>query len=90
MAAVPLAYILPAAAYIKVTGGKLFSLEKGPAIILFVVGIIVAVTGTIKAVLDIIHGVSCSHDDIMPYCKLNNTAVVNATTYAPINITNLY
>lgn len=90
LAAVPLAYILPAAAYIKVTGGNFFSWRKAPAIILAVVGVIVAVTGTIKAIFDIVNGVSCSHDDIMPYCRVNNTVVLNSTTSPAINTTYLY
>ncbi|GIX92126.1 putative sodium-coupled neutral amino acid transporter 11 [Caerostris darwini] len=72
LAAVPLAYILPAAAYIRVSGKPYFTLEKAPAILLASAGLLIAMIGTGKSIIDIIHGVKCSHSE-MSYCIQNNT-----------------
>ncbi|KAG8199869.1 hypothetical protein JTE90_015860 [Oedothorax gibbosus] len=63
LAAVPLAYVLPAAAFIKVTGKPYITKEKIPAILLATVGLTIAVIGTIKSFLDMWNGVSCSHGE---------------------------
>lgn len=82
MAAVPLAYVLPAAAFIKVTGRPYVTWEKAPAILLASAGLTIAVIGTIKSFLDMWHGVSCSHGVEMSYC-LNNFTISsdNSTLY---------
>ncbi|GFQ77631.1 putative sodium-coupled neutral amino acid transporter 11 [Trichonephila clavata] len=81
LAAVPLAYILPAAAYIRVTGGPYFTFEKAPAILLATSGFLIAMIGTVKSVLDMIQGVKCSHGAEMNYCIQNYTSLHNVSTY---------
>ncbi|XP_077515384.1 putative sodium-coupled neutral amino acid transporter 11 isoform X2 [Amblyomma americanum] len=68
LAAIPLAYILPAATYLKVENGPLLSWAKIPALMLAVCGAAVAICGTVVAILDISSGVSCSHGADMHYC----------------------
>uniref|UniRef100_A0A1E1X697 Putative sodium-coupled neutral amino acid transporter 11 n=1 Tax=Amblyomma aureolatum TaxID=187763 RepID=A0A1E1X697_9ACAR len=70
LAAIPLAYILPAATYLKVENGPLLSWAKIPALMLAVCGAAVAICGTVVAILDISAGVSCSHGADMHYCTL--------------------
>lgn len=69
LAAVPLAYILPAVTYLKLDPGRLFTVEKLPAFLLAGVGVIVAVSGTFLAVVDVVRGISCSHGREHSYCN---------------------
>ena len=69
LAAVPLAYIIPAVTYLKLDPGRLWTMEKVPAFVLAATGFIVAVCGTVLSILDVLNGISCSHGVEMPYCK---------------------
>jgi len=69
LAAVPLAYIIPAVTYLKLDPGRLWTMEKLPAFLLAGLGLIVAVSGTLLSIIDVLNGVSCSHGIEMPYCK---------------------
>ncbi|EEC10355.1 amino acid transporter, putative, partial [Ixodes scapularis] len=69
LAAIPLAYILPAATYLKLENGPLLSWSKFPALMLAVCGAAVAVCGTVVAFVDIHNGITCSHGADMPYCQ---------------------
>lgn len=77
LAAIPLAYILPAATYLKLENGPLLSWAKFPALMLAVCGAAVAICGTVVAIIDINAGVSCSHGADMPYCGFPTTNVTN-------------
>ncbi|XP_037510168.1 putative sodium-coupled neutral amino acid transporter 11 [Rhipicephalus sanguineus] len=70
LAAIPLAYILPAATYLKLENGPLLSWAKFPALMLAVCGAAVAICGTVVAIIDINAGISCSHGADMPYCTV--------------------
>lgn len=69
LAAIPLAYILPAATYLKLENGPLLSWSKFPALMLAVCGAAIAVCGTVVAFVDIHNGITCSHGADMPYCQ---------------------
>lgn len=77
LAAIPLAYILPAATYLRLENGPLLSWAKFPALMLAVCGTAVAICGTVVAIIDINAGVSCSHGADMPYCDFPTTNVTN-------------
>lgn len=68
LAAVPLAYILPAVTYLKLDPGRLFVAEKVPAFLLAGVGVVVAVCGTFLSMMDVMSGISCSHGKEHSYC----------------------
>lgn len=72
MAAVPLAFILPALCYLKLDPGRMVTWNKLPAFLLALFGFCVAVIGTILAVVRVIDGVKCSHGKEMEYCFSNN------------------
>lgn len=69
LAAVPLAYILPAVTYLKLEEGSMLTKEKAPAFLLALFGIVAATCGTIFAIINVLDGVSCSHGTEMPYCS---------------------
>ncbi|KAI1290009.1 putative sodium-coupled neutral amino acid transporter 11 [Halotydeus destructor] len=68
LAAVPLAYILPAVTYLKLEPGRTLTWPKAPAFLLALFGTLVAVCGTVYAILNVLDGVTCSHGTEMPYC----------------------
>lgn len=68
LAAIPLAYILPAVTYLKLENGPILSWAKLPALMLAICGATVAVCGSVVAIVDIVGGVTCSHGAEMPYC----------------------
>lgn len=75
LAALPLAYIIPAATYLKLDPGRLWSWEKFPAFVLGAWGVVVAIAGIIMSVLNVMNGVTCSHGAEMPYCTNSLQAV---------------
>lgn len=77
MAAVPLAYVLPAVSYLKLEEGHIFCKRKLPALGLFLFGITVALLGLLFLIIDLDHVDTCSHGKGMPYCA------------APLNVTML-
>jgi sodium-coupled neutral amino acid transporter 11 len=73
LAAVPLAYVLPAVSYLKLEEGPLFSHKKFPALCLAVFGIIIAVLGTVLLITNSNKVDTCSHGSEPPYCFVNMT-----------------
>lgn len=81
LAAVPLAYIIPAVTYLKLDPGRLWTMEKIPAFLLAATGLIVAICGTFLSIMDVMNGISCSHGVEMPYCRDSNEyGFLNKTT----------
>ena len=88
LAAVPLAYILPAVTYLKLDPGRLLTAEKVPAFLLAGVGVVVAVCGTFLSMIDVMNGISCSHGREHSYCtplsshdQLDLMTKMNVTTF---------
>lgn len=73
LAAVPLAYILPALSYIQLEEGSPLSKKKVPALFLAFFGITVAVLGAVFLFADFNEIDQCSHGKAMPYCQTNVT-----------------
>ncbi|KAI5697177.1 hypothetical protein M8J75_006224 [Diaphorina citri] len=78
LAAVPLAFILPALSYLKLESGSIFSKQKLPALGLALFGVMVAFVGLIQILYAIQSGSvsKCMHGLAMPYCnktQLNGT-----------------
>lgn len=69
LAAVPLAYVLPALSYLKLEEGNILSKRKLPALGLFLFGAIVAFFGAIFLMIDFDEVDTCSHGVVMEYCK---------------------
>ncbi|XP_073968773.1 putative sodium-coupled neutral amino acid transporter 11 [Rhodnius prolixus] len=68
ISAVPLAFILPAASYIKLEEGSILSKRKLPAFGVALFGSVVAVLGLATIVTTFSTVDRCSHGHIMPYC----------------------
>jgi sodium-coupled neutral amino acid transporter 11 len=77
LAAVPLAYLLPALCYCRLEEGSVFSRRKIPALVTALFGAVVAITGTAMLILRFDTASECSHGAIMPYCKTE--IITNAT-----------
>ncbi|XP_034942343.1 putative sodium-coupled neutral amino acid transporter 11 [Chelonus insularis] len=82
LAAVPLAYVLPALCYIKLEEGPVFSMKKVPAIALLAAGAFTAITGLYLIIFRDNTISSCNHGQIMPYC-LNHIDSNITTTVVP-------
>ncbi|XP_015604792.1 putative sodium-coupled neutral amino acid transporter 11 isoform X2 [Cephus cinctus] len=80
LAAVPLAYILPALCYLKLEEGPLLSSKKLPALGLLIAGVLAAVSGLLLVIFNNDTAASCVHGMKMPYCYHNSTS----TTFTPI------
>ncbi|XP_065351754.1 putative sodium-coupled neutral amino acid transporter 11 [Cloeon dipterum] len=77
LAAVPLAYLLPAMCYCKLEQGSLFSKKKFPALLTALFGAIVAIMGTTMLIINFETASECSHGVSMSYCRdLDNTTMV--------------
>jgi len=74
LAAVPLAFILPALSYCKLESGSWFKRPKLPALLLSVFGTVVAVLGAIM-MFGSEQTVSCRHGKQMEYCIKNGSLV---------------
>jgi len=68
LAAMPLAYILPAICYLRLEQAPLWSKEKVPALLLAIFGTTVAVSGLIMLLIREKEETNCSHGKQMPYC----------------------
>ncbi|KAG8039591.1 hypothetical protein G9C98_008234 [Cotesia typhae] len=79
LAAVPLAYILPALCYLRLEEGPLLSSKKIPAIGLLTAGAFTAIAGLYLLIFHNNSADSCKHGQIMPYC-LTNTTITNVST----------
>ncbi|XP_018318699.1 putative sodium-coupled neutral amino acid transporter 11 isoform X2 [Agrilus planipennis] len=73
LAAIPLAYVLPAMCYLKLDEGHILSRKKLPALGVVLFGLVVTVLGIIFVAVDFKEVDTCSHGKIMPYCYPNNT-----------------
>jgi hypothetical protein len=71
LAAVPLAYVLPAISYLKLEEGHLFSHKKFPALCLAIFGIIIAVLGIVLLFTNSNEVDTCSHGHEPSYCFVN-------------------
>lgn len=84
LAAVPLAYVLPAMTYLKLEEGFILSRRKLPALGLLIFGSTVAILGVLFLILDFDQVDTCSHGKIMSYCQPNSTiSIINTTTLLP-------
>nr|CAI5847889.1 unnamed protein product [Callosobruchus analis] len=75
LAAVPLAYVLPAVCYLQLEEGLIFCRKKLPALGLAVFGVTVAFLGVIFLIIDIDKVNTCSKGVEMDYCK--NVTIAN-------------
>lgn len=80
LAAVPLAYILPALCYLRLEEGSIFSSKKLAALGLLVAGVFVAVSGLLLLIFNDHSSGSCAHGQIMSYCVDNFTIPTTAST----------
>jgi len=79
LAAVPLAYLLPALCYCRLESGSLFSRKKMPALLTALVGAVVAIMGTIMLIVNFDTASECSHGVSMSYCRaLDNVTNLNS------------
>lgn len=79
LAAVPLAYVLPALCYLRLEEGSLLSAKKLPALGLMISGVLAAVAGLLLVIFTAGSTDSCFHGKIMDYCIQNSTIVENST-----------
>lgn len=79
LAAIPLAYVLPACCYLRLEEGHIFARRKLPAVGLAVFGLVVTLLGVIFIFVDFNEVDTCSHGRIMPYCMANFTSIINNT-----------
>lgn len=87
LAAVPLAYVLPALCYLKLEEGPLLSPKKLPALALLVAGIFAAVSGLLLLLFSDNASASCVHGGVMFYCQSHNNASLSSTTSSSISTT---
>lgn len=76
--ALPLAFILPSACYMKLETGHMTGKRKVYALLLLIFGCSVAFIGTMKIVANIFFGHTtdnCSHGHELDYCPKNQTAI---------------
>ncbi|XP_043281271.1 putative sodium-coupled neutral amino acid transporter 11 [Venturia canescens] len=73
LAAVPLAYILPALCYLKLEEGSIWSVRKLPALGLLLAGVLAALSGLFLVIFNNDTAQSCVHGKIMSYCMENST-----------------
>ncbi|XP_025415205.1 putative sodium-coupled neutral amino acid transporter 11 [Sipha flava] len=74
MAAIPLAFVLPAAIYIKISNDSWK--KKIPAFFLALFGMIIAVSGLTLVTIEILTSTttdSCENDSMMDHCNINET-----------------
>ncbi|CAG9769925.1 unnamed protein product [Ceutorhynchus assimilis] len=73
LAAVPLAYVLPALCYLRLEEGVIFCREKIPALGVAFFGLTVATLGVVFLFMDLEQVNQCSHGDAMIYCTERNS-----------------
>jgi hypothetical protein len=66
-----LAFILPAAVFLKIEDGKFYSKEKLPAVLLLLFGVAVMITGTVLAILETVDNPGVCEQ--WSYCMRNGT-----------------
>ncbi|XP_030749255.1 putative sodium-coupled neutral amino acid transporter 11 [Sitophilus oryzae] len=80
LAAVPLAYVLPALCYLRLEEGVIYGRNKLPALGVAIFGCTVAILGVVFLFMDLEQVNQCSHGSAMSYClEQNNTANYNKT-----------
>lgn len=77
LAAVPLAYVLPALCYLRLEEGPLLSQKKLPALGLMIAGVFAAVSGLLLLIFNDRISDSCNHGGSMFYCR--ERKIVNST-----------
>ncbi|XP_058792720.1 putative sodium-coupled neutral amino acid transporter 11 [Phymastichus coffea] len=82
LAAVPLAYVLPALCYLKLEEGPLLCHRKLPALGLLLAGLFAAVSGFLLIAFGDSASASCVHGGVMSYCLGPNETVTS--TAAPL------
>ncbi|BFZ00986.1 hypothetical protein BsWGS_04025 [Bradybaena similaris] len=83
IAAAPLAYIIPAACVMRLRQEAVFSRRNIAPIVLMAFGAVVAVVGFIMAIINMVHGSSCSHGKEPTYClEPHNSTHYTTTTPA--------
>lgn len=85
MAAIPLAYVLPALCYLRLEEGHVLARKKLPAVGVAFFGLIVTLLGLIFIVVDFDEVDTCSHGMSMPYCAVNYTGIGNESDGLPGN-----
>jgi sodium-coupled neutral amino acid transporter 11 len=77
LAAVPLAYVLPAVSYLQLEEGHVLSVKKLPALVVVLFGITVAFLGVVFLIVDFNEVDTCSHGKVMDYCfnNVTNTSI---------------
>ncbi|XP_057664123.1 putative sodium-coupled neutral amino acid transporter 11 [Diorhabda carinulata] len=76
LAAVPLAYVLPALCYLRLEEGFIFCRKKLPALGVVLFGLVVAIMGAIFLIVDIDQVDTCIESQVMEYC---NRTITNMT-----------
>ncbi|CAH1115307.1 unnamed protein product [Psylliodes chrysocephalus] len=76
LAAVPLAYVLPALCYLRLEEGFIFCSKKLPALAVCIFGLFVAILGALFLIIDFDQIDTCMESKVMEYC---NRTVVNTT-----------
>ncbi|KAJ8953683.1 hypothetical protein NQ314_007291 [Rhamnusium bicolor] len=79
LAAVPLAYVLPALCYLQLEEGFILCRKKLPALGVVFFGLTVAILGAIFLVIDFDKAHTCSHGKPMDYCSTNITNITTET-----------
>ncbi|XP_045468250.1 putative sodium-coupled neutral amino acid transporter 11 [Harmonia axyridis] len=81
LAAVPLAYVLPALSYLRLSEGSAFSRENIRALGVVIFGVSIAAFGVLFLFMDFDKFNVCSHGAIMEYCKPQNTTIFTNTSH---------
>lgn len=76
LAAIPLAYVLPGLAFIRLEPHSLYSREKLPALGLVVFGVIFTIAGVSVLIPDL--GGDCKSNIVLGYCQ-NGTDLIERT-----------
>ena len=71
MAAIPLAFIIPALCYMKLEDGGLFTKKKFPAFLLALFGIAVTTWGTVVLIISRVCSKKYTHKTFMPFASSN-------------------
>ncbi|XP_011499111.1 PREDICTED: putative sodium-coupled neutral amino acid transporter 11 [Ceratosolen solmsi marchali] len=87
LAAVPLAYVLPALCYLKLEDGPLLSPKKLPAFGLLMAGIFAAVSGLLLLIFNNTSSASCAHGGVMTYCQPSNSSLTSVISNDSFNST---
>ena len=75
LAAIPLAYIIPAACYLRLAPDIILSRQKLPALLMFIFGIFMSISGLVVIFVNWLDNNSCSHGVEMPYCLTTNNSI---------------